>query len=460
MKIKNEIPMVKSKAANGETSGAIRRAGPWLEKTSKVFLAVTVGAVVCVLLFIFWIEPNRPVARVTHRDGTVSKLTTRKFQQRLEIERTRRLNLQKAAAIKAGHNPSRRFKPDYRPVATFGFAAGVIDRLTRENIIKEEADRRRLIVTDDEVDLVIARTYDLVVWPKETPAPANSSAAAWLEAKPELREEVRKTRLETQGRLERDGLPAEYREIVRVELLEEKLRDAFLNDIPLEEDRVMLKLIRLETEADARAVAAAMSQGETFDALYARVGEGTVSGASGIVRDWSSRTELERDYNAPFSQAVMDLSEGDALSQTLGALQGWYFVKVDRREIRKMPVDWRHQRGLDAMQTWLAQQNARIVQDSGWMRRVTRTPHITYREDAGELPPFVDGLGPTGKLNNSGLPTAGSKGSSGTNALLGRTDRDRSAGGTDNAPSGPSRTPALPTSHFPSIESPIGPGER
>jgi hypothetical protein len=426
--MKNAPPQLKPKAATTKPVPWLKRIAPVFDKVGVLFLVATVVMVACLLLFILWINPSRPVARISNRDGMATILTTHAFQRRLAIERTRGVNLQKEQAAKANIHPAD-FEPDYRPLATLSFAAGVIDRLTREVLIQEESARRGVTVSDDEIDLTIARVYDLVVWPKDTPPPPNPSAAAWLAAKPDMREQARKVRVEAQRRLEQDGLPKDYRQIVRLELLEDKLKDAFFSDIPIEQDRVIFKLIRLETEADAQAASAFLRQGETFDALYDRVAQGLVSGATGTLRDWSSRAELERDFNVQFGQTVMGLRAGESVNQLIAAAHGWYLVKVEHREIRKMPEDWRRQRGVDAMRTWLEQQNTRIVQYPEWMKYVSPTPPIPNRGYAGDLPPRAGDAGLAGMPKMPGVPFVGGKPTTGARQPLagqGRTDASAS----------------------------------
>ena len=452
---------LKSKAATAKPMPWLKRVAPVLERAGFIALVATGVLVGGLLVFMLWIDPNRLVAQITNSDGTVRKITTHDFQRRLAIERTRSVNQQKEQAAKAKIHPAD-FEPDYRPLATLSFAAGVIDRLTREVFIREEASRRGLTVSDDEIDLTIARVYGLVVWPKEAPAPTNSSSAAWLEAKPELREQARQTRAEAQRRLEQDGIPKDYRQIARLELLEEKLKDAFFADIPVEQDRAILKLIRLETEADAQATAALLGQDETFDVLYDRVTQGLVSGATGTLRDWSSRAELDRDYNATFGQSVMSLHTGEFIPQPMTAAHGWYLVKVDSREIRKMPEDWRRQRGLDAMNAWFAQQQTRVVQNPEWMKRVPPTPHIPSQQYAGELPPPSGNTGLGGKPKIPGMPSMGGKEDAGAKQpMAGHSRHNTSSKGEGPGSAGstmPGHSRTSPTSLFEQLQNPIAPG--
>lgn len=460
--MKKDSRQLNSKTATKKPMRWLIRIAPALDKVGILFLVATFVAVACLLLFMLWIDPRRPVARISNQDGTTTILSTHAFQRRLEMERTRSVNQQKERAAKAKIHPAD-FEPDYRPLATLSFAAGVIDRLTREVLIQEETSRRGITVNDDEIDLTIARVYGLVVWSKEAPVPTNSSSAAWLEAKPEMREQARQTHTEAQRRLKKDGLPNDYRQIVRLELLDEKLRDAFYAETPVEQDRVVLKLIRLETEADAQTAAALLGKSETFDIFYNRVTQGMVSGATGTLRDWSSRAELDRDYNIQFGQKVMSLHAGEVVSQPLVAAHGWYLVKVDSRELRTMSEDWRRQRGLDAMNMWFARQNTRVVQDPGWMKRVPPTPNIPNQQYAGELPPPGSGMGPAGKSKIPGMPSIGGKESPGAKQpLAGRTRHNASSMGEGLGPVGaaatPGQSPTRPASIFEQLQNPIVPG--
>ena len=136
-----------------------------LNAASILFLVIVAGAVAALILDMAVIEPYRPVAQVQMNNGTIKKIRTREFQRRLHFERVREVSRQKAEGLKKGARWDWQVQIDYRTLSELGFAGGILDRMTREVLIREAAAQRGLKVSEAEIDLLIkqARAVSKVI---------------------------------------------------------------------------------------------------------------------------------------------------------------------------------------------------------------------------------------------------------------------------------------------------------
>ena len=257
------------------------------------------------------IQPLQKVASIKMKDGSIQKINVKEFRKRLLFERSRYRNI--------NNNKSENKYFEY----TLGFAAIILEKMTNEVLIREEAERRNLEVKKEEIDVYGPTT-------------------------------------------------AYFRSITHVEILGNKLKEAFSHDIPFEEERVCFKLIRFESESDAsKAVTQYLNNGN-YSILYEKATKGLVRNATGMIRDWSSASELTRDFNLNFSDIVFNMRVGDNYSKPVEAVKGWYLIQVLGHEQRKMTEEWRKQRGEDAFRNWLEVHRTRITEFPVWMKRVPK----------------------------------------------------------------------------------------
>lgn len=404
-------------------------------------LSAAVVSAVAAILFMTVIEPRRAVAQVRMKDGHVVKVTTREFQRRLEFERARIVHQKELEAARSNPAFGTTLEIDYRQLSTLAFAGSILDRMTKEILIEEAAQEAGLKASEEEVDALI----QLVDTAPSALAPASPSSAAnpAVAPKPVMATAPSKVRL----KMDPKEIPANYREIIRREILEKKLRADHYRSIPIEEERVQLRLIRFEFEPDARRALATLSNPSSFDDLYKKATAGEIASATGMIHDWSSAAELQRDFNLSFSQAVQPLQKGDYIKEPVAAARGWYLIQAADRGPRTMSEEWRKQRGEDSYRRWLENQQVRITQNPLWMNRVPLHPKATQGgfalDSLPNNPPAGGGAMP-GMMKNgmknhdrdhrSGPGGSSKKDSSGNDFLRGGNRPDQPPGRTERGP--------------------------
>lgn len=173
-------------------------------------------------------------------------------------------------------------------------------------IVNEEVDRQGarqlgISVTEDEIDANIRL---------EGRIPESADTDAFAEAYRNL--------------VKSSGLhPNEYREMVSAELLEQKLRQHFRDQIPATAEQLHLRVIRLGGQTDADEVLTRLQQGEDFAALAGEVSLDTTTKNSGGDLGWVPRGVLKPDVE----EALFALEVGQ-LSETLYRDTTYYIYQV------------------------------------------------------------------------------------------------------------------------------------
>lgn len=283
-------------------------------KTIFNYSILSILLIVLIFIGIFFflnkvIYPHQTVATIRMIGDEIHKIKTKEFTKRLLFERDI-------------HNIIKR-KDDKNFKYTISFGAIVLGKIIQEFFIKEEAIKRNITVNKQEID-------------KYAPA-------------------------------------SEYhREIIKLELLENKVREAFYKNIPESQDSVKFQLIRFEVKSDADTAVEDLMQNKNFDDLYNKAINGKIKNATAMVRDWSSDTELTRDFNINFSKTVFNLKTGTFSQNLLEASRGWYIIKITGHEKRKMSEEWRKQRSDDAFNNWMELNKTRVTENPVWMKRIPK----------------------------------------------------------------------------------------
>jgi len=392
-----------SLAANSQTAEHNRgiRLHRILKSVNRgLLLTGFVGTAAAVVLMCI-VEPQKPVAEVKLLDGGVQSVTTKGFQERLFFERKREEARRKAEVLKQGALWFDDRVVDYRYLSSLEFAGGVLARVTRETLIREAADRRGWSISDSEVDAYIKKAQHpapQVTNAKGKAAMATMAAVSAVHSSAEVRGGL-SAETSIFG-VAREDLPSNYREIVRAEIFENRLREAFYREVPSQEQSVKLKLVRFEDRRDAEQSFGKLSREGSFSTFYDQVVSGKVQNATGTVRDWSSARELAGDFDPVFSAEAFALRVGESTVRVVAAAGGWYLLQSVGREVRHTSEPWRKQRGEDAYNDWLAQQEKRVQEFPIWMNRVPIDFRAFRNDDALALsrlglPPSASGAKPS-----------------------------------------------------------------
>lgn len=119
---------------------------------------------------------------------------------------------------------------------------------------------------------------------------------------------------------------AEFREIIRRQLLAEKLQEDFAAgaEVSDTEEQVHVAHILVETEEEAQAVLARLDAGEEFAALAQELSTDQGSALAGGDLDWISRDTVVE----PFAEAAFALSEPGEISEPVESQFGWHVIQL------------------------------------------------------------------------------------------------------------------------------------
>lgn len=154
----------------------------------------------------------------------------------------------------------------------------------------------------------------------------------------------------------------EYRQMLRAELLREKVLSYFVFLSPAAERQVRAQWIIVESKEDADAALARLGGGEDFAAVANEVSIQAISSQDGGVIEWSPRGTFPDEKIDAF---LFDEAAPGELGDVIATDQFYYIVKLlDREEDRTLDEGQRRFVGNRAMTGWLdtAQKDITIEQ--------------------------------------------------------------------------------------------------
>jgi parvulin-like peptidyl-prolyl isomerase len=281
----------------------------------------------------------------------------------------------------------------------------VLDNLIDEELIRQEAAKNGLTVTEQEVDDAIrrevARGAGFVTVPDAT-----ATAAAAVEATataafftptplptatptltvtaavspttptpmvspaplptPQVMTEGEfleryKARLDTL-RKEAGLSEADYRRTIEADLLYDKLQDLFASQVPTSEEQVHARHILVETEEEAQAVLARLEAGEDFVSLAKELSTDEATKEDGGDLGWFPRGMMVPE----FEETAFTLQPGET-SDIVQTSFGYHIILVEERDPdRELEPYALEQRRASALSDWLEEQRQSEAVERHW----------------------------------------------------------------------------------------------
>jgi parvulin-like peptidyl-prolyl isomerase len=133
------------------------------------------------------------------------------------------------------------------------------------------------------------------------------------------------------GRLQEIGLSLDhYEEKIEAVVLQQKLEGNIAAGLPAELEQVDLKLIQVQTDAEAATARDRIAAGEAFEDVAGEVSRHASASAGGVL-GWTPRDVL----NPQLADAVFALAPGTA-NEVVETEDGFYIVNVDGKEVRAL----------------------------------------------------------------------------------------------------------------------------
>ena len=271
--------------------------------------ALTIASILGVVAFGYYDSHiairTEPVARLEHRVLTAGELAKRlalAYQQGLPADQL----------------------ASYAPV--------ILEGMVNDELVREEASRRGLQATPQEIDQALRESLGL-----------KEGEEASLETLYLGR--LRELRIDDQ----------EYRGFLETDLLRQKLAETFASEVPEAGEQVHPLVILATDEGTARAILARLEGGDDFSELARNESQDVETKEKGGDLGW-----LPRGLRPDLEEEAFSLEVGK-VSQPIFTPQGYYLIKVVGRETRPLDPEALEAQKAKAMDLWLNEQKQKVV---------------------------------------------------------------------------------------------------
>ena len=213
-----------------------------------------------------------------------------------------------------------------------------LDQMIDEELIRQEAARRGISVTPDEIDQETNKTFGDPPTPEAVPSPTSDAGAA-ATAQPTTEPTVAPApTADVKARLSQllsiYGLSEDqYRQMVETQLLYQKLQDAMGAEVPTTADQVHARHILVDSEDKAKELVAKLRDGANFEELAKAESTDTGSKDKGGDLGWFPKGTMV----AEFEDAAFQL-EPNQISDPVQTGFGWHIIQVLEKE-QNRPLD-------------------------------------------------------------------------------------------------------------------------
>lgn len=275
------------------------------------------------------------------------------------------------------------------PMNALTIGEQALDQLTQEELVRQEAERRGIIVAPEELQQQIEQffgydrdpatptpeptvTFPLVstdvLTSAPTPTPLPTPTPITEQAFRERYDDYLQS-LKSQGISEK-----QYRSWVESSLLVDRLREQLEAEVSPTADQVKLRYLLVDGEERGNELAARLDAGEDFQALVDELEEDEESIGFGTELDWLPRSMLELRLDAELADLAFELEVGEHSQPVLGEDGTLYtIIQVAGREMREVDDAMRGSMGDAAFQEWLEAQQV-LVERREYEDRVPTEP--------------------------------------------------------------------------------------
>ncbi len=324
-----------------------------------VFLLLAVG-----LYQEFYVKPATPVALV---GNTPIKLEA--YQKRVRLERFNlKRNIEALENQKALLDPQKEEDKFYIQLIDSqlqllhsrleNIGLMVLEQMIEEELIRQKAAEEGVEVTPEEVQLYIERLFGYDRTPlTPTPTPITSTQTFTETPTPAptpiSEEDFRKMYQSFLSIMNREAgiSEQEYRDIVAVDLLREKLRQVLGEKIPTTAEQVRARHILLDSEEEAKKVLEELRQGADFAELARKYSKDEATKENGGDLGWFPKGEWEPAFDA----VAFTLKVGE-ISDIVRTSMGYHIIKVEEHEMdRELDPERLASKRAAALDEWLQQ---------------------------------------------------------------------------------------------------------
>jgi parvulin-like peptidyl-prolyl isomerase len=376
-KVKKEVPLTRKQVSRREKE---RR-----QRLIMIGIAVFIGClIVGILAYGFYMEqivkPSEPLAVVNGVRIPTETYQKRVLHQRMGIDRaTQELLIQRAQFDPEEEQDQFLLQIIDQQLSQLSLqrsqvnGESFVDELIQEELIRQAAEEQGVAVSSEEIDRRIEEYFG---YEGEQPTPVPSPPTEAITGTAEMTPTVAPTPMTSErfdelyseyltGLQETIGMSeAEYREMVKAELLREKMEAPITEQVPTTELQIRARHILLDTRAEAEVVLKNLEEGEDFAALAEELSKDPGSAELGGDLGWFPRGQMVPE----FEEVAFSLEPGE-LSDVVETPFGVHIILVEERdEDRELDAAMLNQRMTEAFQTWLFDLEAAATIEKYWSK--------------------------------------------------------------------------------------------
>ena len=391
-------------------------------------ILVVVGLLGYGYLKLNYLQLSEPVAEV---NGV--KITTGEWQERVKLQRIQMLNMYGQYSFyqqNFGFDYSQQLQEIvYKLQIPDVIGQEVLDQMTDEILIRQEAAKRGITVSEDELQEAIQENFRFfpngtatpTITPTEFSTPTLTSQQLTLYPSTSTPTTAPTSTVEPTATLDLSATPAltateapptptmvpqpptasptpytvegfqtQYndmlenfknykisektvRSLYEVNLLRQKLMEEMGKDIPHTQEQVWARHILVEKQVEAIAAAALLEQGVDFATVASRFSKDTGSGAGGGDLGWFGKGQMVPE----FEEAAFSLKVGE-ISKPVKSPFGYHLIQVLGHEERPLDSTQYQQRQQQDFSDWLTSQRetATVEIYEVWRERVPMEPAL------------------------------------------------------------------------------------
>ncbi len=342
------------------------------EERQTLYVYIGLGAVAFVILLLLalglyqelYAKPASPVAIV----GS-TPIRTDAYQRRVRLERYNlKRNIESLQSQKAYLDPQKEEDQFYIQLIDSqlqnlqsrleNIGLLVLEKMIEEELIRQKAAEEGVTVSPEEVQLYIERLFGYERYPP-TPTPTPITTTQTITETPTppptpmSEEDFRKLYQSFLSILAKEAgiSEQEYRELVAVELLREKLRQALAEKVPTTAEQAHARHILLDSEEEAKKVLEELKAGADFAELARKYSKDEDTKENGGDLGWFPKGEWEPAFDA----VAFSLKVGE-ISDVVRTSRGYHIIKVEGHEMdRELDPDYLAQKRAAALDEWLQQ---------------------------------------------------------------------------------------------------------
>lgn len=374
-KVKKEVPLTRKQSSRREKE---RR-----QRLILMGIAALIGClIVGILAYGFYVErvvkAGQPVAVVNGVTIPTETYEKRVLHQRMGIDRaTQELLIQRAKFDPEEEQDQFLLQIIDQQLSQLSLqrtqvnGEGFVDELIQEELIRQAAEEQGVAVSSEEIDRRIEEYFG---YEGEQPTPVPSPPTEAITGTAEMTPTVAPTPMTSErfdelyseyltGLQETIGMSeAEYREMVKAELLREKMEAPITEQVPTTELQIRARHILLDTKVEAEVVLKNLEEGEDFAALAEELSKDPGSAELGGDLGWFARGQMVPE----FEEVAFSLEPGE-FSAVVETQFGFHIILVEERdEDRELDAAMLNQRMTDAFQTWLFDLEAAATIEKYW----------------------------------------------------------------------------------------------